>query len=186
MWPVLWAVVAGFVILLYVRTVGYGLYLDDQHHARPWTAREVLGTFHGPFDPLGIEPIYYRPLVVVTFAADWAVWGYRASGYHVTNIALHTIAAVAVLELLRRTGVRWWAALAGALLFAAIPANVATVVYISERSDAMVAIFTIAGMLCLHRYSRDRRWRWLILLDLCFVLAVGSKEVGIAMLLTAG
>jgi len=179
------AAVVAVVAIVYARTLHWGLYLDDQHHARPWTLHEVLGTFHGPFDPLGIEPVYYRPLVVVTFAADWSVWGYGTSGYHFTNIVLHALAALAVLELLRRTTVRWWAALAGAVLFAVIPANVATVVYISERSDAMVAIFTIVAMLALHRYARDRRVRWLVVTNVAFVLAVGAKEVGIATVLLA-
>jgi hypothetical protein len=47
----------------------------------------------------------------------------------------------------------------------------------------MVAIATIAGLLCLHRYRRERAVRWIVLLDLCFLLAVGSKEVGVGMIL---
>ena len=141
------------VFLLYARTVHEGLYLDDQHHVRPWSLGEVFGTFHGPFDPLGIEPVYFRPLVVVTFALDWAAWGWDPIGYHITNVALHAVAVVMVLVLLRRLGLSIWTSAAGALLFGAIPANVATAVYISERSDAMVAIFTILGALCAVRYS---------------------------------
>ena len=177
-------VARGIVVLVlaavYVRTLDFGLYLDDQHHARPWTLREVLGTFHGPFDPLGIEPVYYRPLVVVTFAVDWGLWGYDATGYHLTNILLHAAACIGVLELVRRTGQRLWAAVCAAVLFAVIPANVATVVYISERSDAMVALFSIATLLAIHRFHRDRRTRWLVVACLAYVLAIGSKEVGIA------
>src|SRR5690349_5195344 len=70
---------------LFLRTTTFGLYWDDNHHARPWTLSEVLSTFHGSFDPLGIEPAYYRPLLVVTFALDWAIWGWDAWGYHLTN-----------------------------------------------------------------------------------------------------
>ena len=64
-----WCLAAGvvvIVVLLYARTANEGLYLDDHHHVRQWTWSEVLGTFHGPFDPLGLEPVYFRPLVVVT------------------------------------------------------------------------------------------------------------------------
>ena len=174
------AVVCAVVLVVFWRTLHYGLYLDDQHHVRPWTLDEVLGVFHGPFDPLGIEPVYYRPLVVVSFAVDWALWGYGTTGWHATNIVLHSLAAVAVLELLRRARLGLWVATAGAVLFALIPANVATVVYISERSDAMVAIFSVIALLAVYRWFHVRRPRWLVVACLAYVLAIGSKEVGIA------
>lgn len=174
-----------FVFALFARTLTFGLYLDDHHHARPWALGEVLGTFAGPFDPLGIEPVYFRPLAVVSFAIDWNIWGYTIWGYHLTNILLHTLATVLVYFLLRRMQISWWAAWCAAAFFAAIPANAATAVYISERSDALVAIFTVAGLLSLDTYHRTGRVRWIVLLNLMFVGAVCSKEIGIALPLVA-
>lgn len=146
--------IALFVFALFARTMHFGLYLDDHHHARPWILSEVLGTFRGPFDPLGIEPPYFRPLVVVTFAIDWNIWGFNAWGYHLTNVLLHTIAALCLYFFLRRINVSWFAAFTGALFFASIPANAATAIYISERSDAMVAIFSLCGLLSLDNYPK--------------------------------
>ncbi|HEU5012313.1 MAG TPA: phospholipid carrier-dependent glycosyltransferase [Roseiflexaceae bacterium] len=172
--------VVATVFLVFARTFHFGLYFDDYHHARSWTLHQVLGTFAGPFDPLGIEPPYYRPLLVVTFAIDWNIWGYNALGYHLTNVLLHAIASVLVYVLLQRLHVRWWVALLGALFFAIIPANAATAIYISERSDAMIAICALSGLLCLDNYRRSGRNAWLIGVNLAVVLAVGSKEIGVA------
>ena len=70
--------IAVFIFVVFARTFDFGLYLDDHHHARLWALSEVLSTFAGPFDPLGIEPPYFRPMVVVTFAIDWNIWGFNA------------------------------------------------------------------------------------------------------------
>ena len=77
---------AAFVFALFARTFSYGYYLDDHEFARPWTTRQVLNAFAGPFDPLRIQPDYYRPFVGVSFALDWKVWGYTKWGYHLTNV----------------------------------------------------------------------------------------------------
>jgi hypothetical protein len=173
--------IALFVFAIFARTMHFGLYLDDHHHARPWTLSEVLGTFRGPFDPLGIEPPYFRPLVVVTFAIDWALWGFNTWGYHLSNILLHSIAALCVYLFLRTVKMSWFAAFLGAIFFAIIPANAATAIYISERSDAMVTIFSLCGLLCLETYYRSKKVGWLITLNALVVLALCSKEIGVAL-----
>ncbi len=183
-----WRAAASFLFVLSVafvlfeRTLGFGLYLDDNHHARPWALREVLGTFRGPFDPLGIEPPYFRPLLVVTFAVDWAMWGYDAFGYHLTNVLLHALTSALVLVLLRRAGVGRSADVAGALFFAANPANAATAIYVSERSDALVAIFSLLAVLATRRYVKGGRARSsLVAMNAMVVLSLCSKESAAAL-----
>lgn len=178
-----WAVVAlvAVVFAFFARTLGFGFYLDDYILARPWTFGEVGEAFTGAFDVVGNNDPYFRPFSTVSFALEWHLWGADIWGYHLTNILLHAGATVAVFALLRRIRVAWWAALAGAVVFAAIPANVTTVVYIAERTDAMVAIFAVCGLLCVHRYYRSGRPGPLIGLNVFFVLALLAKEVAVAM-----
>jgi hypothetical protein len=172
---------AAFVFALFARTLSYGYYLDDHEFARPWTTRQVLDAFAGPFDPLRIQPDYFRPFVGVSFALDWKVWGYTKWGYHLTNVVLHTAATLLVYAFLRRLRVRWWAALAAAATFAALPSNAATAIYVAERSDAMAMICIACGLLVVHAYYRTRQPRWLLVLSAIFVLALLSKEIGIAL-----
>ena len=174
-----------FTFAVFWRTLSFGLYLDDNHHARPWELAEVLGTFNGPFDPLGIEPPYFRPLPVVSFALDWALWGWGTWGYHFTNVALHALASLLVLLVLRRMRVPELPACLGALYFSVIPANVATAVYISERSDALVVIFVCAAVLSVHAYVATDRARWLWLMGLWACAAMSSKEIGASVVLLA-
>jgi hypothetical protein len=175
-----WVLVAAFLAVVFFRTMFFGLYWDDQHHARPWTWSEVAGTFHGPFDPLRIEPDYFRPLVVVSFAVDWTIWGFRDVGYHITNVVLHIAVALGAGALVRRLhGTRAMAATT-AIVFGLWPLAATTAIYISQRSDAMVAGTLVLGSLALVRYHRTRDLRWLAAVAACTVVGLFTKEIGTA------
>lgn len=168
------------VVAVHVRTFGHGLYRDDYILVRPWGFRETIDTFWGPFDPSGLNDAYYRPFASLSFALEWPVWGTTSWGYHVTNLVLHAGACVGVLLVLRRVRVPMWCAFIGAAYFAVVPANVATVVYIAERTDAMVAICTVTALLCVHRFQRTRdRWP-LVAVSVSLVLGLLAKEVAVA------
>jgi hypothetical protein len=171
-----WVLVVALVAVVFARTVRFGLFQDDNVLARPWTGAEVLGAFHGPFDPTNYITAYFRPLSSVSFALDWTLWGTNLWGYHLVNMALHAIASVCVWALLRRVRVPRWAALVGASFFVLVPANVATAVYIAERTDAMVAIAICLGMLSLFRFHRTGRVRWLVWMNLAYVVGLLAKE----------
>jgi hypothetical protein len=178
-WAPLLLLVAVFA--LFARTLGLGFYLDDYILARPWTGSEIGKAFTGAFDVIGTNDPYFRPLSSVSFALEWHLWGTDMWGYHLTNILLHAGATIGLYAVLRRIRVPWWSALIGAVVFAAIPANVTTVVYIAERTDAMVAIFVACGLLCVDRYHRRGRTGSLVALNAFFVLALLAKEVGVAL-----
>jgi len=65
--------------------------------------------------------------------------------------------------------------------FGVVPANAATVVYVAERTDAMVTLLLVLGLLALLRYDVDRRVRWLVAMNTAFVLALLGKEVAVAL-----
>jgi hypothetical protein len=178
-----WAIggLVGLVVLAYARTLGYGLYLDDYGLLRPWTRSQVLRTFHDQFDPSGFNPAYFRPFASLSFAVDWAVWGDWVRGYHITNLVLHVAVVVGVYVLLVRLGLAVWAAFAGAAYFAVLPSNVATVVYIAERTDAMVALLAIVGLLCVFRFDTRRSGGAIVGLNACLVLGLLSKEIAVAL-----
>jgi hypothetical protein len=175
-------VVAAVAVALYARTIGYGFYLDDYALARPWRFREAAGTLWGQFDTSGFNDAYYRPLSSISFALEWPVWGITTWGYHLTNLALHVAASIGVLMLLRRLRIPAWCAVAGAAYFAAVPSNVATVLYIAERTDAMAALCVLVALQFVHRYRRFGSASSLVAINLCLVVALLSKEIGVAMI----
>lgn len=86
----------------------------------------------------------YRPLVVLTFRANYSLHGPWAPGYRWSNLALHVAAAFALYSLFVRLGVRMRAAKAAALLFAVHPANSEAVMSIVGRADVMATLCFLA------------------------------------------
>ena len=116
----------------------------------------------------------FSPLPMWSLMLDHALWGLRPLGYHLHNLALHILAAWALLATLRRLGVRWILAGLGALLWALNPQKVESVIWVSERKDVLCGLFAfLAVWLFL-----EKRWGWCAL---CTVLAIFAKPAALAL-----
>jgi hypothetical protein len=124
---------------------------------------------------------YYRPAGFVSFAIDWALWGARPAGYHVTSILLHLLNTWLVFALARRLLSVEMAVLAAAL-FALHVVNQEAVYWISARFDLLA---TAGGLLVILLVASDRRWRHPAA-ALVFLAALLSKESVAALPLAAG
>lgn len=89
---------------------------------------------------------YYRPVVFLSHAFDWQLWGLNPAGYHLTNVLLHTVNAGLVLLIARRLLSTTGAFLA-AVLFLVHASNHEAVFWISGRFDLMATLWTLAGLL---------------------------------------
>ena len=90
---------------------------------------------------------YYRPLTILTFALDYAIWGPNPLGFHITNLLIHTAATVLFFLFLTRLSVPRPAAFVAALLFAIHPVHTEAVANISGRSDLLLAVFALLLLL---------------------------------------
>ena len=131
----------------------------------------------------------YRPLTVIAFALEWAAGKGSPLLFHLTNVVLYALTALAVLALLRvllPTG----AALMGALFWAAHPVHVEAVANVVGQSEMLAALPMLIAVTI---YMVDRRAgalraRTLIVVGICFAVALLTKEHGIllpALLLAA-
>ncbi len=119
---------------------------------------------------------YWHPLTFVTHMLDCQLYGLNAGGHHLTNVLLHTSAAVlAFLILLQMTGAFWQSAFVAAV-FAIHPLRVESVAWISERKDVLSGVFFLLTIGAYLRYGRAQ-WslrRYLIVVAL-FALGLMSK-----------
>ncbi|HEV7502863.1 MAG TPA: hypothetical protein VGQ33_22750 [Vicinamibacteria bacterium] len=168
--------IVGTVAVLYLPTVWYGFYQDDFALARGWSGRELASTLHGEFDPSGMIPAYFRPVVRLSWALDHALWGVRTAGYHGTNIALHAVAGLLLLELLRRALLPPAAALLGALAWVAHPLAASGVAWVSERGDGLATVFFLAALVVFAAPARST-FASLVVLGAFVALALGAKEM---------
>lgn len=100
----------------------------------------------------------YRPLVVLSIAANGALFGSDPIGYHATNIALHMMASVAVYTLLSLLlgAEAFWAALLAAAIFAVHPVHTEVVNSVYNRSEMMVSIAVAGALWAIFRWHQQR------------------------------
>ncbi|MCX5903935.1 MAG: tetratricopeptide repeat protein [Proteobacteria bacterium] len=134
---------------------------------------QVLGLENG-------QPLY-RPVRYVSYMVDYALWGLNPAGYHVANIVYHGLSAfILYLVLMELVGSRA-AAVAGAVLFLSHPVLTDSVTYISGRRDILVGLFYLLSFYWFVRYRKEPRGGYAVLTGIFFLLALGSKEMGITL-----
>ena len=80
---------AALTCLVYAGSLANGFVFDDSAYLGSPEVRDfdlralVLGNW------AGLE--LYRPLALISIAADHALWGDRAAGFHLTNVLLHGV-----------------------------------------------------------------------------------------------
>ena len=96
----------------------------------------------------------YRPMVLVSYALNYAAGEGRVAGYHLVNLLLHLFSVFAVFAVGRAVGAAPFGALLAAFIFALHPVNGEAVNYISSRSESLVAL---CYLISLYAYLRWRQ-----------------------------
>ncbi|NCO69270.1 MAG: hypothetical protein GW878_01935, partial [Acidobacteria bacterium] len=123
-----------------------------------------------------------RPLLRLSYAFDYRLWGMTPKGFLATNLALHVVTVTGVWLLARRRLASEFGALIAAGVFALQPANAEVVAYVSGRSTGLMAALLVWGLVC-HETAHARHgsirsaWR-AASLGLC-VAACLAKEVAL-------
>ena len=180
-----------------------------------------LATFHSPFHyddahaivenpyiqkldgfqkSVGIENIFNRSVLLLTFAANREIGQLNVFGYHLTNILIHIL-----------TGIVWYFLVSELLLLdqnrkrlkrlplicASIhllsPLTVETVTYISSRSSGLATFFYLSTFYIFCRLVRPRKKHlssnekliFIIGILVVFFLGIGAKEIVITFPLIA-
>lgn len=145
---------------------------------------------------------YYRPLVTISYAVDWRLWGNNPAGYHWTNIIIHVLnTLVAFLLLLKLFYRKPLVPLIASLLFAVHPIHTESVTWIAGRTDPMCSLFfflslyfyvIFAERLGVHEkfipapagdpnYGEKSRLPFLFLSVLTYGMSLISKEMAISL-----
>ena len=126
-----------------------------------------------------------RPVPNLSLAINYALGQLDVVGYHVVNLAIHILAALALLGLVRRTlllpalagrfgPASTPLALAVALVWALHPLQTESVTYIIQRAEALVGLFYLLTLYCFVRgvtSARSNVW---------YAAAVGACALGMA------
>ncbi|MBI5504381.1 MAG: tetratricopeptide repeat protein [Deltaproteobacteria bacterium] len=185
-----WAALLGpalFAVALYLPSLGNPLVWDDELHvplAREMTVGEAFGNAGGE---------YRRPLVLLSYLAQWKAGAGADAALHAVNVLLHSGNAMLLALLLLNMGLPTEVAACAALLFAAHPLQSGSVAYVSGRTDLLAAAFTMTALIVaqpapsrtepastrVRSTSRSREMCVTLACAACVALAALSKEIGL-------
>jgi protein O-mannosyl-transferase len=126
-----------------------------------------------------------RPVLNFTLALNYAISGTDAWGYHAVNLAIHSLATVTLLALLRRLLARVAlphardVAFFVALLWGLHPLQTESVTYVVQRTESLMGLLYLGTLYCSVRgMSGDARAkRWFAAAVAVCALGMATKEV---------
>lgn len=146
------------------------------------------------FPPGGGTTVMGRPVLNLSFAANYALGGLNPAGYHGVNVAIHLAAALALFGIVRRTLWRLGSSIPGpasagvvapalgaqpgprhaallvAVLWAVHPLQTESVTYVAQRAESLMGLFYLLTF-----YAFIRGW-YPVAVGAC-LLGMGTKEV---------
>ena len=169
------------VVLVYLPATRYSLVYDDHEQLEMNPRLTAWGHVPGYFTthlwahaPLQ-APNYYRPLSLLFFRVEYAVWGHPAAIWHFASLAAHLGTTVCLFFLIQHLVGSFEAALVAGALFALHPIQTETVAWISSGPDILVTAFLILSL-----YFYRVRQRPISFVSVLFAaLAMFTKESGI-------
>ena len=123
---------------------------------------------------------FYRPVVQSSFWLNSQLSGLAPGSFRAINLILHLAVIASVCVLARKLLVQPRAALLATLAFALTPkAHPIGVLWISGRSDLLMALFSVLAVIAWLQWHESQRSRWVMIGACCYLLAVLSKETAI-------
>ncbi len=153
--------------------------IRDDPRIQSWKRLPEIFTTHYFGGPLNTGTAY-RPVDLLSLAANYAIHGKSTFGYHLTNLALHAANVLLLFLLLRR---RFGEEVAGgaALLFAVMPVHVEAVTSLVGRAELLSAFFCLLALLAALRAKRSPSVLAYAAACLGYLLAIFSKESAVVL-----
>ena len=123
--------------------------------------------------------VYYRPFQMISYAADYRMWGMNPAAFHIFNVFLHFLNGVLVFLLTRKLVKEEAIAFLTAAIFVIHPVNAGTVLYISSRADLLVFLFGFVFMLMFVRFRETGKYVFFVISQIALIAALLSKEVAV-------
>jgi tetratricopeptide (TPR) repeat protein len=177
------------IALVYARSLHVPFIFDDADAVQRNSTIRRLDAWAILNPPADGSTTTGRPVVNVSFALNYALSGEDVWSYHALNVAIHALAALALLGLLRRTLVALDPLAATfppvlatlvVLVWALHPLQTETVICIAQRTEALCGFFYLFTLYAFARAcaepNHDSR-RWLVISVAACLIGMATKEV---------
>jgi tetratricopeptide (TPR) repeat protein len=181
------AIIAIAGTLVYLNSLGGPFIFDDTTAILDNPQIRQLWPLTVPLAPPRDTPVAGRPIVNFTFAINYAVGAFDVSGYHLTNIAIHVLAALTLFGIVRCTlRLPSLAPTFGshatnlsfviALVWMLHPIQTETIDYVTQRTESLMGLCYLLTLYCGVRALDGRHERWHLAAVLACATGMASKE----------
>jgi|GEM_PF-2205802 len=119
----------------------------------------------------------YRPLVLLTYALNYAISEYNPAYWHALNLLFHSLNGFLVFLIFDMLFKSRRVALVFAALFVVHPAVSESVIYLSARSTLMAGTFIFGVIYSFLRQAKaGGGWRWVAIMSSCYLAGLLCKE----------
>lgn len=124
----------------------------------------------------------YTPLVFISYAVEYELFGLDPKVVHADNLALHVLNTILVYALIFLIGRNIWTSFAVSLLFGLHPLHVEAVAWAQGRKDLLFSFFFLAAAICylLVMKRKNGRNAFYALALFCFALSLLSKVAALS------
>ena len=156
--------IAGICLLCYVNSLDGSFHYDGFHSIVENPGVRSLANVPAFFWDITLFSVddskgMYRPLLLVTYALNYAGGGYGSTGYHIVNLFLHALCSVLVWAIARVIFRQQSMALVSGLLFVVHPLATEPVNYVSSRSELLAGLLYLGSFFCYIYPSRTAALR---------------------------
>jgi len=179
--PFFWIIFAGLAV--YFRSLFFGYTFDDGQLIL--NNRQYLGDWHNIYTAFTRNPYwntnlsYYRPVLTLSFMADYVWAGINPFSFHLSNILFHLINCILVFILLTKLGLKRSLSFCWTLIFTVHPLFSQVVAWIPGRNDSLLSLFTLASWIMLIEYSQKKMAVFLAVQAVFLSLALLTKETAV-------
>ncbi|MFH1678992.1 MAG: tetratricopeptide repeat protein [Candidatus Omnitrophota bacterium] len=125
----------------------------------------------------GEQTNFYRPIQMVSYMADYALWKLDVRGYHLTNILLHILSALSIYWLINVLYNDRLISLFTGLFFVVHPLHAEVVSYISGRTDSLSVMFMMFCFIFYIKALNSEKGKIYCMISLVsYALALLSRE----------
>ena len=155
--------------IIYANSLNNSFHFDDQHYVVEnlyiRSIRNIPAFFQSPRYSSSEKPFtsHYRPLVVSSYAVNYAMGGLDPLGYHLVSLGFHIGSAFLVFLIMQ--AMLWstpvyFIPLSAALIFAVHPFKSEVVNYITARSSVMCAFFYLLAFYFWVKFRENEQVAW--------------------------
>jgi tetratricopeptide (TPR) repeat protein len=171
-------------ILLYANTIGNRYSLDDDFviYKKAYNEQSFINSiseiFKSHYSVTDKSKYEYRPIVKITFAIEFFLWGNNPHLSHCVNLVIFILTLFILFKILHRLFYEKypWLPLLITMVFAAHPIHTEVVASLKNRDELLAFMFSLLTIWVILLHCDTKKWYYLVLSLPIYLIAYLSKS----------